>query len=72
MLPYFTHYVALGDSMSIDLYPALDALGKGYEIIFINDGSQDRSTALLREQFQKRPDVTASSCSTATTASTWR
>ncbi|MDQ2664519.1 MAG: GDSL-type esterase/lipase family protein [Gemmatimonadota bacterium] len=25
MLPYFTQYVALGDSMSIDLYPALDA-----------------------------------------------
>jgi lysophospholipase L1-like esterase len=25
MLPYFRHYVALGDSMSIDLYPALDA-----------------------------------------------
>lgn len=25
MLPYFTSYVALGDSMSIDLYPALDA-----------------------------------------------
>ena len=25
MLPYFTHYVAFGDSMSIDLYPALDA-----------------------------------------------
>jgi lysophospholipase L1-like esterase len=25
MLPYFTHYIALGDSMSIDLYPALDA-----------------------------------------------
>ncbi|MEO8335851.1 MAG: GDSL-type esterase/lipase family protein [bacterium] len=25
MLPYFTHYVALGDSISIDLYPALDA-----------------------------------------------
>lgn len=25
MLPYFTTYVALGDSMSIDLYPALDA-----------------------------------------------
>ena len=40
------------------LYPALDALDKSFEIIFINDGSQDRSTALLREQFQKRPDVT--------------
>src|SRR6476619_3387726 len=25
MLPYFTSYVALGDSVSIDLYPALDA-----------------------------------------------
>ncbi|MDB4916700.1 MAG: lipolytic protein family [Gemmatimonadetes bacterium] len=25
MLPYFTHFVALGDSLSIDLYPALDA-----------------------------------------------
>ena len=25
MLPYFTHYIALGDSVSIDLYPALDA-----------------------------------------------
>ena len=40
------------------LYPALDALGRSYEIIFINDGSRDRSAAMLREQFQKRSDVT--------------
>ena len=40
------------------LYPALDALGVAYEIVFVNDGSHDRSAALLREQFQKRPDVT--------------
>ena len=40
------------------LYPALDKLGTSYEIVFINDGSKDRSAALLREQFQKRPDVT--------------
>jgi undecaprenyl-phosphate 4-deoxy-4-formamido-L-arabinose transferase len=40
------------------LYPALDALGVGYEVIFVNDGSRDRSAAILREQFQKRPDVT--------------
>jgi undecaprenyl-phosphate 4-deoxy-4-formamido-L-arabinose transferase len=40
------------------LYAALDALNTNYEIVFINDGSQDRSAALLREQFQKRPDVT--------------
>ena len=40
------------------LYPALDSLGVSYEAVFINDGSRDRSAALLREQFQKRPDVT--------------
>ena len=40
------------------LYPALDALGAAYEVVFVNDGSHDRSAALLREQFQKRPEVT--------------
>ncbi|MGB8856715.1 MAG: glycosyltransferase [Burkholderiales bacterium] len=40
------------------LYPALDKLRITYEIIFINDGSKDKSAAILREQFQKRPDVT--------------
>jgi undecaprenyl-phosphate 4-deoxy-4-formamido-L-arabinose transferase len=40
------------------LYPALDALGVPYEIVFVNDGSTDRSAGLLREQFQKRPEVT--------------
>ena len=40
------------------LYPALDALGVAYEVIFVNDGSRDRSAAILREQFQRRPDVT--------------
>jgi undecaprenyl-phosphate 4-deoxy-4-formamido-L-arabinose transferase len=45
-------------SLFARLYPALDALGRSYEVLFINDGSQDRSAALLREQFQKRPEVT--------------
>ncbi len=40
------------------LYPALDALGTSYEVVFINDGSRDRSAAMLRSQFQARPDVT--------------
>ncbi len=40
------------------LYPALDKLETNYEIIFINDGSRDRSAAILGEQFRLRPDVT--------------
>ena len=40
------------------LYPALETLGISYEVLFVNDGSRDRSAAILREQFQARPDVT--------------
>lgn len=36
----------------------LDSLGEPYEVIFINDGSTDRSTQLLTAQFRRRPDVT--------------
>lgn len=40
------------------LYPALDKMGASYEVVFVNDGSKDRSAAVLREQFQRRPDTT--------------
>jgi len=40
------------------LYPALDALGIGYEVIFVDDGSRDRSAAILKDQYLARPDVT--------------
>ena len=40
------------------LYAALDKLGAAYEVIFIDDGSRDRSAAVLREQFLRRPEVT--------------
>ena len=40
------------------LYPALDALGIVYEVIFVNDGSRDRSAAVLKDQYLARPDVT--------------
>ena len=40
------------------LYPALDTLERSYEIIFVNDGSRDRSATMLREQYERRADVT--------------
>jgi len=40
------------------LYAALDKLGRHYEVVFVDDGSRDRSVALLREQFERRPDCT--------------
>jgi undecaprenyl-phosphate 4-deoxy-4-formamido-L-arabinose transferase len=40
------------------LYPALDALQMPYEIVYVNDGSKDKSVALLRQQFLARPHET--------------
>ncbi len=40
------------------LYPVLDGLGRRYEVVFTNDGSADRSLALLRAQHAARPEVT--------------
>jgi undecaprenyl-phosphate 4-deoxy-4-formamido-L-arabinose transferase len=40
------------------LYPSLDALQIPFEIVFVNDGSKDRSVALLRQQFSERPKET--------------
>jgi undecaprenyl-phosphate 4-deoxy-4-formamido-L-arabinose transferase len=44
------------------LYPALDILAVNhhlaYEIVFVNDGSKDRSAGILARQVELRPDVT--------------
>ncbi len=57
MIPVYNEEAGL-PALFARLYPALDALAEPYEVIFVDDGSRDASVALLREQFQRRPDVT--------------
>ena len=44
------------------LYPALDVIASKrnitYEVVFVNDGSKDRSAGILAKQVELRPDVT--------------
>jgi undecaprenyl-phosphate 4-deoxy-4-formamido-L-arabinose transferase len=37
------------------LFPALDALNKPYEVLFVNDGSKDDSQAVLETMFSRHP-----------------
>jgi undecaprenyl-phosphate 4-deoxy-4-formamido-L-arabinose transferase len=57
VIPVFNEEAALA-ALFDRLYPALDRLATPYEVLFVNDGSRDRSAAMLREAFQRRPDVT--------------
>jgi undecaprenyl-phosphate 4-deoxy-4-formamido-L-arabinose transferase len=57
VIPVYNEEASLA-ALFARLYPALDALGIAYEVIFVNDGSRDRSAALLKDQFAARPDVT--------------
>ena len=57
VIPVFNEQEVL-PALFARLYPALDALGRPYEIVFVNDGSRDRSAALLKTQFELRPAVT--------------
>ncbi len=40
------------------LVTVMDSLGIRYELVFVDDGSRDRSATLLRQQHKLRPDVT--------------
>jgi undecaprenyl-phosphate 4-deoxy-4-formamido-L-arabinose transferase len=57
VIPVFNEEASL-PALFERLYPALDKLGVGYEVLFVNDGSRDRSAALLKDQFLRRPEVT--------------
>jgi len=57
VIPVFNEEAGL-QSLFDRLYPVLDQLGRKYEVIFVDDGSSDRSVAVLRGQFARRPDTT--------------
>jgi len=57
VIPVYNEEAVL-PSLFARLYPVLDGLGQSYEIVFVDDGSVDRSVALLRAQYDARPDVT--------------
>ncbi len=57
VIPVYNEEAGL-QSLFDRLYPVLDQLGRQYEVIFVDDGSSDRSVAVLRQQFAKRPDTT--------------
>jgi undecaprenyl-phosphate 4-deoxy-4-formamido-L-arabinose transferase len=57
VIPVFNEELNL-PTLFTRLFPVLDRIGRRYEVIFTNDGSQDRSIELLRTQYAARPDVT--------------
>ena len=57
LIPIYNEQDVLGHLFE-RLYPVMDALARSYEIIFADDGSKDRSVAMLRAQYQRRPDTT--------------
>jgi undecaprenyl-phosphate 4-deoxy-4-formamido-L-arabinose transferase len=57
VVPVFNEEASL-PALFARLYAALDRLAVAYECIFVDDGSRDRSAALLREQQQSRPRET--------------
>ncbi|HEY4367739.1 MAG TPA: glycosyltransferase [Steroidobacteraceae bacterium] len=57
IVPVYNEEMVLQELFS-RLYAALDAMGRPYEVLFVDDGSADASVALLRVQYQRRPDTT--------------
>ena len=57
LIPVYNEQDVLGKLFD-RLYPVMDALGRSFEILFVNDGSSDSSADILAQQFERRPDVT--------------
>jgi undecaprenyl-phosphate 4-deoxy-4-formamido-L-arabinose transferase len=57
VVPVFNEEACL-PKLFVRLYDTLDRMGESYECIFVDDGSRDRSVALLRAQYAARPAET--------------
>lgn len=57
VIPVFNEEACLPELFA-RLYDTLDRMGESYECIFVDDGSRDRSVALLRTQHAARPAET--------------
>ncbi|HEY7377481.1 MAG TPA: glycosyltransferase [Steroidobacteraceae bacterium] len=57
VVPVFNEEACLPE-LFVRLYDTLDRMGESYECIFVDDGSRDRSVALLRAQYAARPAET--------------
>ncbi len=57
VIPIYNEQDVLGQLFE-RLYPVMDELKRSYEIIFVDDGSKDKSAAMLRVQYQQCPDTT--------------
>lgn len=57
VIPVYNEEAGLAELFA-RLTPALEGLGRSYEVLYVDDGSSDRSVALLREQFERTSHVT--------------
>lgn len=55
VIPVYNEQEVL-DTLYQRLMPVMDGLGKPYEVIFVNDGSRDKTAQLLNGLFEKRPE----------------
>jgi undecaprenyl-phosphate 4-deoxy-4-formamido-L-arabinose transferase len=56
VIPVYNEEESLPDLFG-RLFPVVESLGRNCEVIFVNDGSRDRSLGLLLEAAQKKPYV---------------
>ena len=57
VIPVYNEEAVL-PQLFVRLYAAMEKLDRSYEIVFVDDGSRDRSAVLLREQYQRMPTKT--------------